>query len=95
MEKPLKRSLPRLIVGRFFYYLKTYFYWYFSGVDFASKSDTEHLPFVVAEHQTILLRKLRNVDMRMQQNKIKNLRIAIQRLDGVVLEPGQIFSFGA
>jgi len=75
--------------------LKTYFYWYFSGVDFANKLNAEYLPFLIAEHQTILLRKLRNVDMRMQQNKIKNLRIAIQRLDGVVLEPGQIFSFGA
>jgi len=44
-------------------------------------------------HQTPLLRKLKDVDMYLQHNKIINLSIAIQQLTGVVIEPGQTLSY--
>lgn len=43
-------------------------------------------------HRSLLLRKLKDVDMHLQYNKIDNLRIAISKIDGVVIKPGETFS---
>lgn len=40
----------------------------------------------------MMLRPLKNVDMYLQQNKVTNLRLAISRIDGVVIRPGEKFS---
>ena len=50
-------------------------------------------PCVIATHQTPLFRPLLNLDERLQLNKVVNLRIAAERLDGLVLAPGQRMSF--
>ncbi|MBQ7776531.1 MAG: VanW family protein, partial [Lachnospiraceae bacterium] len=60
---------------------------------FAHRYQSEKLPFVYCSHKTILLRKLKDVDMWLQQNKIVNLRIAASRLNGIVLQPGEVFSY--
>jgi vancomycin resistance protein VanW len=39
-----------------------------------------------------MLRRLKDVDMYLQENKIVNLRIAARHLDGLVLQPGETFS---
>lgn len=36
---------------------------------------------------------VRSIDMWMQENKIANLKIAIKKLDGLVLNSGQTFSY--
>lgn len=92
MNKPINRSKIRLMAGRLYYTLKKCLYWYFSNTDFAGKSGAK-LPVKIFKHQTVLKRKLRGVDAKMQENKIANLKIAIQKLDGIVIEPGQVFSF--
>lgn len=50
------------------------------------------LPIRLFKHQSPLIRKLGNVDMRLQQNKITNLRLAAACLDGAVIRPGETFS---
>ena len=60
---------------------------------FAVKRQTEDLPEMQFTHHTPLLRKLRDVDMELQYNKITNLKLAAQKIDGIVIEPGQTFSF--
>lgn len=50
------------------------------------------LPHVHASHSSPMLRKLKDVDMQLQHNKITNLRLAAGRIDGVVLAPGQKLS---
>lgn len=47
----------------------------------------------VASHRSVLLRELAGVDPQLQRNKIVNLRLAVDRLDGRVLRPGQRLSF--
>jgi vancomycin resistance protein VanW len=47
----------------------------------------------VARHATPLLRPLSGLDRQLQQNKIVNLRLAAERLDGIVLERGVRLSF--
>lgn len=93
MKKPIKRSKFRLWTGKIYYTLKRYAYWYFSKIDFAKKIDNHPLPIEVFSHKTTLLRKLKDVDMWMQHNKVKNLEIAIQKINGLVIEPGQTFSY--
>lgn len=47
----------------------------------------------VADHATPLYRPLAGLEPRLQRNKVVNLRLAAERLDGLVLRPGQRFSF--
>ena len=51
------------------------------------------LPNVVKAHASVLLRRLHGVDMRLQENKITNLRLAAEKLNGLVVAPGETFSF--
>ena len=45
------------------------------------------------KHQSLLRRVLGNSDPQLQENKIKNLKIATSEMDGIVIKPGEIFSF--
>lgn len=92
MERPIKRSKVRILIGVIFFRLKCYYYWYFSGINFARNSNGR-LPIKVFEHKSFLRRKLKNVDLWLQENKIINLKIAIKKLDKLVINPGQTFSF--
>ncbi len=57
------------------------------------RQQPEPLPCLLFEHQTPMLRRLKNVAMYLQENKIVNLRIAARHIDGLVLQPGETFSF--
>jgi len=57
------------------------------------KRQSEFFQWVVARHQSVLRRKLGSSDVRLQEQKITNLKQATRRLHGVVIEPGCIFSF--
>lgn len=90
--RPLSRSRVRLWCGRLYYRLMRYMLWYFGGLHFARRR-AEKCPYTHFTHRTPLLRKLKDVDMQYQYNKITNLRLAAARLDGVVLRPGETFSY--
>lgn len=93
MSRPVSRSRLRLLCGRLWYTLQRYALWYFGGVRFARKASAPHCTHLHFSHRTPLLRRLKGVDMQYQYNKIVNLRIAAARLDGVVLRPGETFSY--
>jgi vancomycin resistance protein VanW len=67
--------------------------WYFGGRQFAHYHNSELLTYVVKIHQSLLIRKLGDADMQLQYNKITNLRLAIAKLDKVIIRPGETFSF--
>ncbi len=92
MEKPNRRSKLRLTLGKIFYTYKRYFFWIFSRLKFA-RIDTKELRNEHFSHKTPLLRKLKNVDMYLQYNKIVNLRIAVKKLNKVTIHPGEVFSY--
>ena len=56
--------------------------WLILNRHFARELQTEKMPNVHFHHETVLLRQLRDVDMKWQRNKIQNLKIAVQKLDG-------------
>ncbi|NGZ77205.1 VanW family protein [Saccharibacillus alkalitolerans] len=91
--KPIPRSALRLAAGRAYYTGRRRADWLFGGKKYASQRREASLPHRVFGHQTILLRRLRDVDMQLQVNKVANLRIAARRLDGIVIRPGETFSY--
>lgn len=60
---------------------------------FALQLQSENLPYSCKRHQSLLRRKLGNSDPVLQENKISNLKIACPAIDGVLIKPGQTFSF--
>jgi len=60
---------------------------------FASEIETENLLFTCNKHQSLLRRRMGNSDPQLQENKVKNLNIACPTIDGVLIRPGQTFSF--
>ncbi|MEO5714995.1 MAG: VanW family protein [Luteolibacter sp.] len=85
----------RLIYGfaTWFYRLKRHLAWRRSGRKFSSSREVEPLAFRVDRHSSLLLRKLGDTDPGLQVNKITNLRIAVSCLDGMLIGPGETFSF--
>lgn len=61
----------------------------------ARRRSSALLPCIIARHQSLLIRTLGTADMRLQHNKIENLRLAIERLNGLLIPPGKTFSFWA
>jgi vancomycin resistance protein VanW len=91
---PRERSRVRMNLGKLYYTWRRRLQWMASGVEYASTLQTgSNLPYVVFLHKTPLLRKLRNVDMQLQHNKITNLQLAGASITGLVLKPGEVFSF--
>ena len=90
--KPVQRGSLRLELGRAYYTIKRYLSWFLSGEKFAYIS-MEKLPYVCFSHQTPLIRKLKDVDMYLQYNKITNLQLAVQKINRATLHPGETFSF--
>lgn len=62
-------------------------------VRFASKIGANDLPHTCTKHQSLLRRKLGNSDPQLQENKIRNLKIACPAIDGLLIQPGETFSF--
>jgi len=91
-EKPIQRSTLRKQLGKEYFCLKRWWKWQKQKQGFAAQQSEELLPNVVFEHQSTILRKLKNVDMWLQHNKATNLKLAISALNGLIIEPKQTFS---
>ncbi len=59
----------------------------------ANKKSKTSFRYTCKKHQSLLRRRLGDSDPQLQENKITNLRIASNKIDGIIIEPGQIFSF--
>ena len=92
VEKPKHRSELRKKLGKEYFCLKQNFQWWFGNEKLAKARKNSHLNFVVKEHQSFLLRPLKDVDMQLQYNKVTNLRLALENIDGVIIQPGETFS---
>lgn len=93
LTKPVNRSPLRMFLGMNYFRMKRYFDWTFGGKKYAVQKDRHPFIHTVFQHQTPLLRRLKNVDMHLQYNKIKNLTLAAAKLNGIVINPGETFSY--
>lgn len=73
--------------------LRRYGDWYFDNKKYVKKQTTEKLAFRVKKHQSVLLKKLGESNMQLQINKLTNLKIATKQIDGILIRPGETFSF--
>lgn len=73
--------------------IRRYADWYLSSKKYVDKQTTEKLPFRIKKHQSVLLKKLGESDMQLQVNKVTNLKIAAKQIDGILIRPGETFSF--
>lgn len=65
----------------------------FSTETFSCHKDTAPLPVLVYRHNSLIRRRLGNVDMALQENKAVNLSIAAPHVNGIIIKPGETFSF--
>lgn len=91
--KPINRSKLRQRFGKLYYRMGRYLYWTFGKEKFATRRRADGLKCRYFAHQTLLLRKLKDVDMQYQHNKVVNLKLAAAKLDGLLLHPGETFSY--
>lgn len=91
--KPIKRSNLRIAVGTAYFRCKRHMIWMFGRQRFARQQSMDLLPYSLCRHHTPLFRELANVDLWLQHNKVHNLKIAIQKLNGLLLRPGETFSY--
>lgn len=93
VKQPIYRSSLRIKLGKMYYTMKRYLEWFFGKTIFARQRAEQLLSHQVFTHQTPLLRQLKDVDMWLQYNKVKNLEIAIGKLNGIIIQPGETFSY--
>lgn len=56
-------------------------------------ADPEVYPELLVQHSSKLLRQVPPHLTHLQHNKVQNLRLACAKIDGVLLKPGDLFSF--
>ena len=66
---------------------------FFGNEKFAKEKSENLLPNIVKSHSSVLLRKLEGVDMLLQENKVTNIRLAAEKINGIIINPGETFSF--
>jgi Uncharacterized vancomycin resistance protein len=91
VEKPVHRGIIRKKLGKEYFILKRKLDWTFSSDKYARIIDQD-LPYTYISHRSMLLRPLKDVDMYLQHNKITNLRLAIEKINGVIIYPNETFS---
>lgn len=65
----------------------------FSREQFATTFCSDRLPVVVYRHSSLIRRRLGNIDMQLQENKAINLAISAPKVSGILIRPGETFSF--
>jgi vancomycin resistance protein VanW len=72
---------------------KRYLKWWFGGERYAKERSTSKLPVLIYSHNSLIRRKLGNVEQRLQENKAVNLMLTTSKIDGILIKPGETFSF--
>lgn len=93
IPKPIARSPLRLALGKQYFIARRWLEWQMPGKRFATERRIENLTHLHAAHRTPLLRELKGVDMWLQHNKVASLAAAATCIDGLILKPGETFSF--
>ena len=73
--------------------LKRYLKDAFSKERFSVNISTEKLPNLVSAHSSNLIKRGKGIDLTLQENKAVNIGIASGKIHGMVIHPGEVFSF--
>lgn len=72
---------------------RRYVQWYLGGARPCRTVEPRRLPYRVKKHQSVLIKKLGDSDLQLQYNKVRNLQLAMARITGLLIRPGETFSF--
>ncbi len=67
--------------------------WHTAGTQWARERNPQELPVRLKQHKSLLLRTLGESEMWLQHNKVHNLGLIAPLIDGLLLKPGETFSF--
>ena len=59
----------------------------------AKMRSKKELPNIVKRHSSVLIRKLVGVDLKLQENKVTNIMLACNKINGIIVHPGETFSY--
>lgn len=93
IEKPIVRSKLRQKCGMLYYSVMRKLLWISMARKFARTHSREPLKYLCFSHKTPLRRQLKDVDMWLQENKIINLKLAAPKIHGILIRPGETFSY--
>lgn len=65
----------------------------FGKEKFCKRKQKEAFPHTVKSHASVLVRRLHGVDLQLQINKVQNIKLACEKINGTVIHPGETFSF--
>lgn len=65
----------------------------FSKEKFAKTKQEKKLSNVVYEYNSPIIKKGKDIDPRTQENKALNIKIASSKITGIIIHPGETFSF--
>ncbi|AFL99605.1 hypothetical protein Desde_1176 [Desulfitobacterium dehalogenans ATCC 51507] len=85
--RPVPRLRLRTFSGKLYFTWRRYLQWLLNrATRYALTSRESDFSNVVAAHKAPLYRRLRNVDMWLQENKVTNLKLACGKLNEVILK---------
>lgn len=64
-----------------------------STAPMAKKVQEERLPVVVSSHSSNMIKRGPGIDLKLQMNKADNIRLACSKMNGLIINPGETFSF--
>ncbi|MCX7708372.1 MAG: VanW family protein [Clostridia bacterium] len=73
--------------------INRYLYWFFGPDKYSKQRLDSKLSYCIMKHESVLIKKLGASDITLQYNKVKNLRIATEKINGILIKPGETFSF--
>lgn len=65
----------------------------FGKIQFAKTKQAEKLPNVVSAYHSGLIKRGKGIDPILQQNKAINIALACNQINGILIRPGEVFSF--
>ena len=73
--------------------LKRRIEWVFDNKKYSKTRHDDKLKFRIKKHQSVLLKKLGENNEELQLNKVTNLKIAAAQINGIIIKPGETFSY--
>lgn len=93
MQKPVSRSSFKTYLSELYHSIIKNCQWLWKGNRYSDEYASDFFDNVIYAHKSSLYKKLKDVDRWMDDNKLKNLVLAISKLNGLIMLPGQRFSY--
>ncbi len=60
---------------------------------FATEKRDDKLSFLISNHSSDMIKRGKGIDITLQKNKAVNIELAAEKINGIIIRPGEIFSF--